>query len=60
MSSATRALNILHVSTHTWPEGCKGFECPMTTLYMLRMTCTPPYDTRAAIRTVEYGVGNAE
>eukprot|EP00966_Prymnesium_polylepis_P007735 177361-Prymnesium_polylepis.1 len=24
------------------------------------MVCTPPYDTRTAIRTVEYGVGNAE
>eukprot|EP00966_Prymnesium_polylepis_P180900 4190101-Prymnesium_polylepis.1 len=24
------------------------------------MVCTPPYDTRTAIRTVEYVVGNAE
>eukprot|EP00966_Prymnesium_polylepis_P058984 1367331-Prymnesium_polylepis.1 len=24
------------------------------------MTCTPPYDTRTAIRTVEYGVGHAK
>ena len=27
---------------------------------MLRMMCTPPYDTRTAIRTVEYGVRHAE
>eukprot|EP00966_Prymnesium_polylepis_P007191 165806-Prymnesium_polylepis.1 len=24
------------------------------------MTCTSPHDTRTAIRTVKYGVGNAE
>jgi hypothetical protein len=47
------------VPCHPWGVGALP-PMPMATLDAEDDVHTTPYDTRAAIRTVEYGVGNAE